>query len=548
MYQPTPGTIQYNGLINDIEKGLIKIPQFQRQFVWSKKESASLLDSIVKGFPIGTFILWKTKERLRAIRNIGGIYLPETPDGDFVQYVLDGQQRMTSVYVSIKGEKIINEDGKVEDYSEIYVDLEADEDGEIVTIDMSNRDYKEFIKVTELISGGLSLAKKYDEKYHQKLEDYANRFKTYSFSTIVVNEAPIDIATEIFTRINVGGKSLSVFEIMVAKTFDIERDFDLSVKYDELIEKLLTVDYETIPSSTVLQAVSVCLVKECSKKHILKLNKSEFIDIWEQVVIAIESAVEYFRNFYRIPVSQLLPYDALLIPFTYFFFKHKDKPIGKKQKYLQDYFWRTVINSRFSNSLETKVGQDIKKIDQILNEELPRYEEGVDISVESLSANGWFATGKAYIKGFLCLLAYHNPLSFIDNSVVNINNNWLRQANSKNYHHFFPRAYLRKKGEDEFYINHIANITIVDDFLNKRQIKDKAPSKYMKEFDKHNKELNKAMESHLIGDLKTFGVLEDDYDTFYNRRLEKFSEELKRRLVIQDYDVIFKYEDIGDEN
>ncbi|WP_242964450.1 hypothetical protein [Clostridium beijerinckii] len=84
--------------------------------------------------------------------------------------------------------------------------------------------------------------------------------------------------------------------------------------------------------------------------------------------------------------------------------------------------------------------------------------------------------------------------------------------------------------------------------MNKRQIKDKAPSKYIKEFDKHNKELNKAMESHLIGDLKTFGVLDDDYDTFYNRRLEKFSEELKRRLVIQDYDVVFKHEDREEDN
>lgn len=333
-----------------------------------------MLDSIVNGYPIGTFILWKTKERLRSVRNIGGILLPDTPEGDFVQYVLDGQQRMTSLYVSIKGEKITNEDGKVEDYSEIYVDLEADEDEEIVTIDISNRDDKEIIKVTELISGGLSLAKKYHEKYHEKLEDYANEFKTYAFSTIAVNEAPINVATEIFTRINVGGKSLSVFEIMVAKTFDVERDFDLSVKYDELIEKLAIVNYETIPSSTVLQAVSVCLVKECSKKQILKLNKKEFIDIWDKVIVVIESAIDYLRNFYRIPVSQLLPYYGLLIPYTYFFYKHKDKPIGKKQEYLQDYFWRTVLNSRFSNSLETKVGQDIRKMDLILKEELPKYE------------------------------------------------------------------------------------------------------------------------------------------------------------------------------
>lgn len=127
--------------------------------------------------------------------------------------------------------------------------------------------------------------------------------------------------------------------------------------------------------------------------------------------------------------------------------------------------------------------------------------------------------------------------------MVNINNNWLRQANSKNYHHFFPRAYLRKQGEDEFFINHIANITIVDDFLNKRQIKDKAPSKYMKEFSKQNKELKKAMESHLISDLESFGIWENDYDTFYNKRLERYSEELMKRLVIQDNDVTFKNDD-----
>lgn len=536
MYQPTPGTIQYNALLNEIEKGVIKIPQFQREFVWSKNQSASLLDSIIKGYPIGSFILWKTKERLRSIRDIGGMDLPDIPDGDLVQYVLDGQQRMTSLYVGIKGSVIKKDDGKEEDYSEIYVDLEAEEDEQIVITDIEGRNEKEYIRVTELITGGLSLAKKYEEKYYAKLSEYANRFTTYTFSTILVNDVPIDVATEIFTRINVGGKSLSVFEIMVAKTFDVQRKFDLSEKYDELLERLETINYETIPSSTILQAVSVCLVKECSKKQILQLNKKEFIDIWDDIVVAVENAVEYFKNFYRIPVSQLLPYDGLVIPFTYFFYKYKQKPIDDKQKFLQDYFWRTVLNSRFSNSLETKVAQDIRKMDQILRDELPKYEEGVDISIDSLTNKGYFSVGKAYIKGFLCLLAYQHPLSFVDNSIVNINNNWLRQANSKNYHHFFPRAYLNKKGEDDFYVNHIANITIVDDFLNKREIKDNAPSKYMKKFESHNNEIEKAMDSHLIGDLNNFGVLNDDYDMFFNKRLEKFSKELKKRLVIQNYD------------
>ncbi|GGM40454.1 hypothetical protein GCM10011351_28280 [Paraliobacillus quinghaiensis] len=71
MYQPDPQSITFSTLIHDIDKGIIKIPQFQRDFVWSKEQSAKLLDSIIKGYPIGTFIVWETDERLRSIRNIG---------------------------------------------------------------------------------------------------------------------------------------------------------------------------------------------------------------------------------------------------------------------------------------------------------------------------------------------------------------------------------------------------------------------------------------------------------------------------------------------
>ena len=97
MYQPETHTKNFSTLFSDIEKGIIKVPQFQRDFVWSREKSAKLIDSVIKGYPIGTFIIWKTKETLRTVRNIGGIEFPETPKGDFVEYVLDGQQRITSI-------------------------------------------------------------------------------------------------------------------------------------------------------------------------------------------------------------------------------------------------------------------------------------------------------------------------------------------------------------------------------------------------------------------------------------------------------------------
>ena len=70
------GDKQYTTLLNEIETGQIKIPQFQRQFVWDIASSAKLIDSVLKGYPIGTFIYWRTNERLRSVKNIGNIILP----------------------------------------------------------------------------------------------------------------------------------------------------------------------------------------------------------------------------------------------------------------------------------------------------------------------------------------------------------------------------------------------------------------------------------------------------------------------------------------
>ena len=105
MRLPSPSHARYTNLLSDIEKGEIKIPQFQRNFVWSIQLSAALLDSVIKGYPIGTFIFWATKDRLRSVRDLGGIKLPEPGEGEVVSFVLDGQQRLTRFFATLKGLK-----------------------------------------------------------------------------------------------------------------------------------------------------------------------------------------------------------------------------------------------------------------------------------------------------------------------------------------------------------------------------------------------------------------------------------------------------------
>jgi len=534
MNQPEPQSMPFPILMSEIEKGTIKIPQFQRDFVWPKEKSARLLDSILKGYPIGTFILWKTREALRSVRNLGGAQLPDTPEGDFVQYVLDGQQRLTSLFASVKGLAIQREE-RVDDFSEMYVDLTATEDQDIVVIDPGDRKTNSVVKVTELLNADLAFLANYPKQYHEALSRYKRAIDSYSFSVILVREAPIDVATEIFTRINVTGQPLSTFQIMVAKMFDSKRNFDLAEEYDTLLETLGDVDYGTVPEATILQAVAGILTGECTKKQILKLERAKFIETWPKAIDAMKSAAEYFRNYYRIPVSRLLPYNALLVPYTYFFYHHPDKPTGEKQRYLQDFFWRVALAGHYSHSLESRLAQDLKRMDVILRGKLPTYDYPVDISPDFIRQNGWFSTGRSYVKAILCLLAYHQPKSFIDDSIVQISNDWLKQANSKNYHHFFPVAYLLKQNTDYADINHVANITIVDDFLNKREIRDKKPSVYMRQFEKKNPDIDRSMSTHLIK-LDSFGVWDDDYDTFFDKRCKAMSRELAKRVIPQKVD------------
>ena len=103
MLQPENQAKKYLHLFTGIETGKIRIPQFQREFVWTKQQTAKLIDSIIKGFPIGTFIFWETNDTMRTVRSIGNAELPELRVGETSQFVLDGQQRITSLYAVQKG-------------------------------------------------------------------------------------------------------------------------------------------------------------------------------------------------------------------------------------------------------------------------------------------------------------------------------------------------------------------------------------------------------------------------------------------------------------
>ena len=543
--QPENSPKKYEALFLQIDAGEIKLPMFQRDLVWDKEQTATLIDSILKGFPIGTFIFWKTRDVLRSYKNIGNHELPGTPKGDYAYYILDGQQRITSLYAVRKGIRI-SRDGEEINYKDIFIDLEydAESDEQIAVAAKPTKIIKEKAEDKRCISvhdaltrSMVDLEDDYTKEERKIIDVYQKALTGYDFSSIIIKDYPIETACEIFSRINTGGKILSTFEIMVAKTYDEKQGFDLQEKYDELLDGagdddnkcLCTAKYETIPKSVVMQSVAAIAVKQVRGRDILKIKREDFIRHWAPMRNSLFEAVDFLRHTLRVPASQILPYPAVLVPLTYFFYKTKNKkPSGKQRQLLEQWFYWVGLNYRYGSGTETKMGEDLVRMDKIIKEQSVRYPPD-ELQLDA-DFNEWkFSAGDAGCKTVLCALAYHQPKSFDSNALVNLDNTSLKIATSRNYHHFFPKAYLAEH-EKLAEPNLMANITLIDGYSNKHKIGKKPPSQYIAKFGKENPDIKETLRSHIIGAPDEWGLLDDDYEVFIKMRSNAIMKFLTKKL------------------
>lgn len=535
--QPENQSKKYEALFVEIDKGDIKLPMFQREFVWEKEQTAKLIDSIIKGFPIGTFIFWKTKEELRSYKDIGNHKLPETPKGDYVQYILDGQQRITSLYAIRKGIRI-TKDGKVIDYQDIHINLDFDPKTDEQISVVEKAEGKNYISVHRLLNADVTdLMDEYDRETLKRASAYKNKLINYDFSTITIKDYPIDVACEVFSRINTGGKSLTVFEIMVAKTYDEKQGFDLAEQYeilrdgsDEEKESLTQAKFETLPESVIMQCVAAITLRAVKSKDILKIPRATFIENWEPMKASLFSAIDFVRSELRVPVSQLLPYPGVLVALTYFFYiTQNKKPNHEQVRLLEQFFYWVGLTERYSSATESKLAEDINKMDTIATGTMPNY-NSLELTIDPKAIETtWFSAGNSYCKAILCLLAYQQPKSFDTNGLVILDNSNLKIASSRNYHHFFPKAYIEEHYK-EAEANLIANITLIDGYSNKHRIGKKAPSDYLTKFNADNPEIEETLKSHLIRDMESYGLTTNDYPKFVARRAAVIAAALNVKL------------------
>lgn len=112
-------TLSIREIIEQVDRGQIRVPAFQRGFVWEPDRVAFFMDSIFKQYPFGSLLLWRAQERLKCEKALGPFALPE-PIADYpLDYVLDGQQRITSLYATFQSRQQADQ---TSDWKDIYYD------------------------------------------------------------------------------------------------------------------------------------------------------------------------------------------------------------------------------------------------------------------------------------------------------------------------------------------------------------------------------------------------------------------------------------------
>src|SRR5690554_1280125 len=202
---------QLANLIASVAEGDYRIPQFQREFVWPKGKIRELFDSIYREFPIGSFFLWRAgREHNGLFRHTVAFDVPPVDEHDSVSFILDGQQRITSLYVALMG-LTVRQNGSATDYSRICFDLKEEK-----FVDRAP-DNKRYVSVSDIWGqDSLMLSHELDKEYLPAFQKCWRTLQTYPISIVEVRDKDLADVCKIFQRINQSGKRLDRFDLISA--------------------------------------------------------------------------------------------------------------------------------------------------------------------------------------------------------------------------------------------------------------------------------------------------------------------------------------------
>ena len=465
--------IQYDleKLVKFIETKHIAVPEFQRGFVWKTAQVKKLFDSLINQYPVGSFILWATNKNIDA-RTLDGEKLPKRK---FL--ILDGQQRLASIYYLCRQQRFLEVKDKFHENS-----------------DNRPRDIIEFEKFFiskgengPILEYGRDSSRKFDVgKFRRRVK------KGYEFPIIIVSLDSYRRAIEIFERINQAGTRISTESIFLSETWGTHSKIAKILRgWKQKNKHALTRGIDTVIFIHVF-ALIVQLKERKSREKIeigiktLKRIADEIRDVtgdeynrlFTDSIKSVARAVQYLKQEYKILSLGELPSQTMITVLAVFFY-YQPKSLSKTQlSELRKWFWRSSLSNRYIGSgysqyvdIDVKKMRDLAKKNSKLN--IPPTSrifaklQGVDLRA-----------GRSTYRNIVKQALWQQPPVFINGDHVNRSDIESGQHKPED-DHFFPYD-LKRKGVCGEEINNILNVHFLNKDENGRKGK-QPPSKWLEE-------------------------------------------------------------------
>ncbi len=433
-------------ILDLVPRGQIRIPAFQRGFVWDPEMVAFLMDSIYKGYPFGSLLLWRTREQLKHERQLGPFSLPDRDPDYPIDYVLDGQQRITSIFGVFQTD--LDADPEVE-WANIYFDLSADPDAQesqFVALKQDEFDERRHFPLDTLFRAVeyRRSTERFGDRDLLRIDDMQARFKEarIPFQSLTTEDhAKVAI---VFERINRMGVPLDTLQLLTAWTWS--EDFDLQREFEELSEELEPFGFAGVgqDSNLLLRCCAAILSGDASPTALVELRGADVRDRFAEIVNGVKGAIDFLQLNLKVQTLGNLPFSTILVPLSVFFATPGDRVVqvtNEQRARLVRWFWRSCLSRRYSSGVLRNLREDIASI-SLVRDQRPNTLGDFPVEIqENFFTSTSFRMNTVNTMTFILLLAQQSPLNFISGQPIALDS-VLRSYNRSEFHHLYPRAFL----------------------------------------------------------------------------------------------------------
>lgn len=527
-------------LLDQIHNRQLALPDFQRSFVWEANATRELAVSVISSFPAGTLLILQGGAKIFAPR---AVEQAPSLNGDEPPYlVLDGQQRLTSLYQAFTGQGSHRFFLNVQ---EVLDGFDLDEAVEVYNLRRAKkwaamaaqardlmlplekiRDFDTWKDaVVDLRAEQGDEPKKLRAALNKVARDHIKPVEQYQFPvTTLGDDTSTEAVCSIFETLNRTGMRLSVFELITARAF--AKQVRLRDMWRTARDQHPVLDDFRLDPYYVLQVIAMTVRSSPKRGRVLDLTVEEIVEEWSRAVVGLARVLEMLRDECGVLVEKWMPYTPMLITLACAWpavVEVGGPAVGARRAKVRRWFWCATFSARYDNAINTATEQDVPDLLAWLR----GGDEPQVVSSFTFDPARWreiTVRQRAAYRATIALLMSKSPRDFHTAKVLS---KPVIEGLGVDDHHVFPRSYLRKHGHRSA-VDSVLNHTLIDRLTNIR-VSDKAPSVYLAEMEAElgAAAVRRILRSHRLPSDADGPLWSDEFATFLDWRQETIRELLK---------------------